>query len=175
MTDDFAGIGEKIIVLGCPGSGKSTFSRRLSEITHLPLFPLDAIWWKADRTHITRDEFDSQLAAILRGGQWILDGDYSRTYEVRFRACDTVIFLDFPEEVCLGGIEQRLGEARPDLPWTDFELDPALVQQVRAYAAENRSAIVSLIGKYPEKNAIVFRTRKEADDWLQAVAERTSG
>ena len=31
----------KVIVIGCPGSGKSTFSRALHELTDLPLYHLD--------------------------------------------------------------------------------------------------------------------------------------
>ena len=49
---------KKIIVIGCPGSGKTTFSLKLAEKIKLPLFHLDAIWHKPDRTHITREEFD---------------------------------------------------------------------------------------------------------------------
>ena len=84
---------KKIIVLGCSGSGKSTFSRKLHELTGLPLTHLDNVWWKADRTHISRDEFDKALDRILQGKEWIVDGDYSRTYDIRFQACDTVFFL----------------------------------------------------------------------------------
>lgn len=46
-------VGNKVIVLGCSGSGKSTFAIKLREKTGLPLFHLDNIWWKSDRTHIT--------------------------------------------------------------------------------------------------------------------------
>lgn len=60
MENDF--LGNRIIVIGCSGSGKSTFSRELHRCTEIPLYPLDNIWWKADRTHITRDEFDQNLA-----------------------------------------------------------------------------------------------------------------
>ena len=35
--------GNKIIVLGCPGSGKSTFSKKLHELTQLPLIHLDNV------------------------------------------------------------------------------------------------------------------------------------
>ena len=68
-------IGNKIIVLGCSGSGKSTFSRKLHEKTNLPLIHLDNIWWKPDRTHISRDEFDHKLVEILKSDKWIVDGD----------------------------------------------------------------------------------------------------
>ena len=89
-------LGRKIMVIGCPGSGKSTLSRELRDITGLPLFHLDNIWWKPDRSHISREEFDRKLDEILLTDRWILDGDYSRTYETRFRACDTVIFWIIP-------------------------------------------------------------------------------
>ena len=89
----------KIIVIGCPGSGKTTFSEKLRDVTKLPLFYLDAIWHKADRTHISRDEFDARLSEILSLDSWIIDGNYSRTLERRISACDTVFLFDLPTEV----------------------------------------------------------------------------
>ena len=53
---------EKAIVIGCPGSGKTTFSESLHKRTGLPLFYLDAIWHKPDRTHISREEFDKSIS-----------------------------------------------------------------------------------------------------------------
>lgn len=159
-------IGSKILVLGCSGSGKSTFARALRERTGLPLIHLDNVWWKPDRTHITREEFDRALEEILRGSAWILDGDYSRTYEPRLRACDTVFFLDFSEEQCMQGITERVGKTRPDIPWTENTLDPDLVRLVRAYQTENAPVLRDLFAKYPEKQIIIFRTRAEADKWV---------
>lgn len=49
---------EKIMVIGSPGAGKSTFSRKLRDVTGLPLYYLDTIWHKPDRTNISREEFD---------------------------------------------------------------------------------------------------------------------
>ena len=65
---------KKIIVIGCMGSGKSTFAEKLHRKTKIPLFHLDNIWWKADRTHISREEFDSELNRIMQGDSWIIDG-----------------------------------------------------------------------------------------------------
>ena len=159
-------IGNRILVLGCPGSGKSTFARRLQEKTGLPLICLDNLWWRADGTHITREEFDRALAELLQGESWIMDGDYSRTYEVRIRASDTVIFLDYPEDVCMAGITARVGQERPDMPWTESTLDPELVAMVRNYARDNRPVLLSLLQKYPEKQVITFSSREEAARWL---------
>ena len=162
-------IGNKILILGCPGSGKSTFARKLQEKTGLPLIHLDNVWWRADTTHISRDEFDRALAGLLAGERWIMDGDYSRTYEVRLRAADTVIFLDYPEAVCMAGIVARVGQDRPDMPWTEGTLDRELVAQVRNYASSNRPALLSLFQKYPEKQVLTFTSREEADGWLSRL------
>lgn len=163
-------IGKKIIVLGCSGSGKSTFSKKLHSVTGLPLIHLDNIWWKPDRTHISREEFDRKLDAILSGDEWIIDGDYSRTYEVRFGACDTVFFFDLSCDECLNGITERVGKERTDIPWTEPELDPALVELVQRYSEENRPAVCSLLEKYPDKYKFVFHSRAEANEWLDRFA-----
>lgn len=161
--------GHKIIVLGCSGSGKSTFSKKLHEVTQLPLIHLDNIWWKKDRTHISREGFDKKLAEILRGDKWIIDGDYSRTYEVRFKACDTVIFLDFSFEDCMSGIKERVGEIRSDIPWTEKDLDPELVKLVEKYESDNRPVVLSLIEKYSNRNRFIFKSRSAADEWLKKL------
>ena len=77
---------KKIIVIGCPGSGKTTFAQKLKNKTGIPLFYLDAIWHTQDRSHISREEFDVRLAGILAKDSWIIDGNYSRTIERRMLA-----------------------------------------------------------------------------------------
>ena len=159
-------IGNRILILGCSGSGKSTLARALAARTGLPLIHLDNIWWRVDGTHISRNDFDRALDGLLRGEQWIMDGDYSRTYEVRLRACDTAIFLDYPESVCMDGIRARVGQSRPDMPWTERALDPELVALVRNYRRDDRPALLSLLQKYPDKRSLIFTSREEAARWL---------
>lgn len=164
-------IGNRIIVLGCPGSGKSTFARKLRDAAGLPLIYLDSVWWLPDGTHITREEFDRRLDTLIEGDRWIIEGDYSRTYEKRIAACDTVILLDPGEAECMRGIRERLGKERPELPWKETGLDPALVDEVRNYRSRKLSVLTALLEKYSEKRTLVFRSREEADQWLAAVKE----
>lgn len=164
-------VGNKVIIVGCPGSGKSTLAVKLADITGLPLIHLDNIWWNADRTHISREEFDSKLQEIMQGDEWILDGDYSRTYEERIRVCDTVIMLDYGKELCMVGITERVGKEREDIPWTEQKLDPELARIVRKFHKTNRSTLMRLFKKYPDTQVIVFKTRAEADAWLSELSE----
>ncbi len=161
------GIGKRIVVLGCPGSGKSTLAVRLGKVTGNPVFHLDRIWWREDRTHVTREEFDRALAEILSGERWILDGDYPRTWEARIRRCDTAVFLDYDEETCLLGVAERADAPRHDIPWNADGPDPELLETVRNYRRDRRPALLDLLSGYPEKQVLVFRDREEADNWLK--------
>ena len=100
---------KKAIVIGSPGSGKTTFAEKLHERTGIPLFYLDAIWHRPDHTHISREEFDTRLSEMEALDSWIMDGHYSRTLERRLAMCDTVFFFDLPVEACLQGATERLG------------------------------------------------------------------
>ena len=161
---------KKIIVIGCPGSGKTTFAEKLRDKTKLQLFYLDAIWHKPDKTHISRDEFDARLGEILGFESWIIDGNYSRTLEVRISASDTVIFFDLPTEVCLDGAVARLGKKRYDMPWIDRELDPKLKCDIEEFKSKNTPEIYRMLDKLGQgKRIIIFKSRAEADNFIDSL------
>lgn len=157
----------KVIVIGCPGSGKTTFSEKLHKQTNLPLYYLDAIWHKPDKTHIERSEFDERLHEILNEDSWIIDGNYQRTLETRLQYCDTVFLFDLPVEVCLEGAISRLGKGRYDMPWIEKELSFEFKQQIELFPKNQLPQIYELLEKYNEKNVIIFKTREEMDDYLK--------
>ena len=164
---------KRVLVIGCSGAGKSTFAKRLHGIVGLPLIHLDLIWHRADRTVISREEFDARLSEILKGDEWIIDGDYGRTLETRLARCDCVYFLDYPLEVCLSGVEARIGQPRSDMPWVEQDFDADFRQWILQFPEKKRPRILELLEQYGEgKEIFVFHTREESDAYLKTLENR---
>lgn len=159
----------KIMIIGCPGSGKSTLARELAFLLHLPLVHLDMLNWRADKTTVDRSVFLARQEQAIAGDSWIIDGNYGSTLELRFAACDTVIFLDYPLDVCLSGIKERLGKVRSDMPWIETEIDEEFLDFVRAFSKDSRPMILQLLKKYPDKSVFIFKKRADAQQFLKRV------
>ena len=159
---------KKIIVIGCPGSGKSCFSRALHNKTGIPLYHLDMMYWNADKTTVEKSVFLERLSAVLEKDEWIVDGNYGSTMELRLAACDTVIFLDYSLDVCLDGIKERRGKARSDMPWIETEEDLEFTEFVKSFNEKQRPVILELLKKYSDKTVTVLKNREEADALLKA-------
>ena len=161
---------KKVIVIGCPGSGKTTFAEKLNKLTGLPLYYLDAIWHKPDKTHIPREEFDRRISEIFATPEWIIDGNYNRTIETRLQQCDTVFLFDLPAEVCIQGATDRLGKGRYDLAWIEKELDPEFETFIRDFSKTSLPKIYELLEKYKNKVQVtVFKSREEADNYIKEI------
>lgn len=159
---------KKVIVIGCPGSGKSTFSKKLRNLTGIELIHLDLLYWNKDKTTVTREIFDERLKAATDKEAWIIDGNFQRTLEMRMKLCDTVFFLDIPTEVCLDGINSRRGTPRSDMPWVESgnESVGELESFVKDFRSNGRQKILALIESYPDKDIHIFKSREDIDRYL---------
>ena len=161
---------KKIIVIGCPGSGKSTFSKSLHEITKIPLYHLDMLYWNEDKTTVKKSVFLDRLLKISENSEWIIDGNYSSTMELRMQKCDTVFFLDYPTDVCLNGIKARKGKPRSDMPWIEGDDDDEeFIEFIKNYASQSRPQVMELLKRYSHKNIYVFKNRVQAEEFLKQI------
>lgn len=159
---------KKALVIGPPGAGKSTFSRALRDLTGLPIHYLDMIMFNTDGTEISKDEFDTKLKEILKQKEWIIDGTYLRTLELRIKVCDIIFFLDYPIDLCLLSAESRIGQEREDLPWEATEFDEEFRQYIIDFPKTKLPQVYDLLEKYKNiKKIITFKSRNESDEFLK--------
>ena len=110
---------KRVLVIGSGGAGKSTFARRLGEKLGFPVIHLDRAYWRAGWVETPKDEWRRRVEGLCAGDEWVMDGNYSGTLDVRLEACDTVVFLDLPRTLCTWRIIKRSlryrGSGRPDM------------------------------------------------------------
>lgn len=158
---------QKAIIIGCPGAGKSTFARKLSDKMYLPLYYLDMLWHKPDRTTVDRNIFDEKLKEIVLKEKWIIDGNYGRTLEMRIQWCEAIFLLDFPVEECLAGAKSRIGKQRVDMPWIETEFDEEFKQWIMDFPKNELPIVYELLDRYKgEKSIYVFHSRADIEDYL---------
>lgn len=86
---------KRINVIGTTGSGKSTFAKRLAERLGYPCIQMDQLFWKSDWVECSDEEFIPKVESAVSGELWVLDGNYSRTNEIKWKSADTIIWLDY--------------------------------------------------------------------------------
>jgi adenylate kinase family enzyme len=92
---------QRAAVVGSGGAGKSTFARALGRVTDLPVVHLDEHFWHPGWVETPREEWALAQGALVAQDRWIIEGNYSNTFDVRFARADTVIVLAFPRRVCI--------------------------------------------------------------------------
>jgi adenylate kinase family enzyme len=97
----------RIAIVGCGGSGKSTVARQLGKLRDIPVTHLDALYYDGDWTPLPMDDFAAAQAELVAEPRWIIEGNYASTLHIRVAAADMVVFLDLPARTCLRGILQR--------------------------------------------------------------------
>lgn len=167
----------RILVVGSPGAGKSTFARALAVRTGLPVVHLDREYWRPGWVASPSDEWRARVAELVAGDAWILDGDYSATLPLRLARAQRVVLFDLPRRACLWGALSRWwayrGRARPDLPAGCPErLDPAFLAWIWRYRERTRPRVLeALAGVAPEVEVIAIRSRVQARRALEAAAK----
>ena len=166
---------KKIIVIGCPGSGKSHFSRELHKKTGIDLYHLDMMYWNSDKTTVEKEVFLERLNNVLEKERWIIDGNYISTMETRLSRCDTVIFLDYPTEISLEGVRQRRGKPRDDMPWVENDEDLEFIEYIKSFNAQQRPVVIELLEKNRlARRILTFSSREEAENFLQLYGSESA-
>jgi adenylate kinase family enzyme len=148
---------ERVLVMGSSGSGKSTFARRLSALTGIPMVSLDALYWRPG---------------------WIMDGNYTShgAGDLRRRVADAVVWFDLPRTACMVGILTRIatsyGQVRPEMaPGCPEKIDGEFFRYVWTYRQRQRPKLLKYFeGLRPDQAFVCFTRRAQAEHYLTDVA-----
>ena len=99
---------KKIMIFGIPGSGKSTFALQLSRWLQIPLFHLDKYFFTANWQERNYQEFLNIQEELVQKEKWIIDGNATRSLEIRFRRADMVLYFRMNRLLCLWRVFKRL-------------------------------------------------------------------
>jgi adenylate kinase family enzyme len=91
----------RIVIIGCPGAGKTTLSLLLAKHLSLPVYHLDKFYWQKNWEHLTQEEFLKAITPVLSESRWIVDGNYVSTLKYRLQFADAVVFFHFNPYFCL--------------------------------------------------------------------------
>lgn len=167
----------RIMVLGIsPGVGKSTFSRQLGEILNIDVYHLDAYYWKPNWVEATLEEFAASQRKIVNRDQWIIEGNYSNTYEIRAEKADTIIYLELPLLVCLYRVVKRRiinhGKTRPDIgAGCKEKLDRGFLTFIITTYKPRRQKMADRLMHFqkigPKKTVIQLKSKKEIQAFFE--------
>ncbi len=162
-------------MLGSAGSGKTTFAIELGRRSGLPVVHLDRLYWGPGWTPTPDDRWETVNRDLAAGDTWIIDGNYSRTMDIRLERADTVVFLDRPRLVCIWNVTRRWlthrGRSRPDMgAGLTEKLDLEFLRWVWGFPTRSRPAVLERLAALPSSTLVVHLTSsRAARDWLSGI------
>ncbi len=166
----------RILVIGSGGAGKSTLALRIGQCLGVPVIHLDALYWRAGWTTVPKDEWTREVIRLVAADAWVMDGNYSGTFDVRVPAADTIIFLDLPRLVCLWRIVKRRirfhGRSRPDMSaGCPEQINLEFLDWVWKYRRTHRPRVLDLLRSVAaEKRVIVLESRRDVERFMVNLA-----
>ncbi len=166
---------ERIALIGSGGSGKSTLARQLGEILKIDVYHLDSFFWKPNWVSISREELASIQMDLVKKEKWIIDGHFSGTMDIRLKAADTIIFLDFPRTICVYRVFKRMvkyrNQTRPDMgEGCEEKLDIEFLKWLWEFPKTKRPGILKKLEQLPKtKNFIILKSPREVKRFLEKI------
>ncbi|MHB9025166.1 MAG: DNA topology modulation protein [Armatimonadota bacterium] len=178
MMQEQMQLGQRIMIIGSGGAGKSTLARQLGDVLGLPVIHLDAEHWRPGWVETPKEEWRQTVEALARRERWIIDGNYNGTLHIRMAVADTVIFLDYPWPLCLWRAIKRTlryyGRSRPDLgPGCPERFNWEYLKWIYLdFPRRSRVRILQLIEQYREgKQLIIHRSPGQTQRLLAVLTE----
>lgn len=180
-------LGERIIVLGSSGSGKTALARKLATRLRVVHVELDALRFAEDWVEVPDEVFIERITAFTERDAWVVDGNYSRVADPRWDRAQTVVWLDFSFLTCGWRLLRRtvLRVVRREELWhgnretfrhSFWRWDSILLWFLRTFRRRRRQYEAAMADPANAHLAFVrLRSPREAARWLASVPDRHEG
>ncbi|ANU09519.1 AAA family ATPase [Planococcus antarcticus DSM 14505] len=169
---------KRIALIGSGGSGKSTLARKLGMKLNIEVYHLDALLWKPNWQPTTKEEQRKVQVELVKKEEWIIDGNYNGTMDIRLNAADTVIFLDFNRVLCTYRVLKRTiqyrDRRRPDMAEGVKErFDLTFIKWIWNYPKMIRPLVLKRLEKLPKDTTIIIlKSPEEAQHFLESIQNK---
>jgi len=85
----------RVSVIGCSGSGKTTFGKALAARLRVPFIELDAIFHQPGWTELPDDQFQARVRDAVAADGWVVDGNYAVVRPIVLGRATHVVWLDY--------------------------------------------------------------------------------
>lgn len=166
---------KRVILIGSPGSGKSTMSTKLAQILNLELYHLDNLFWSPGWIMASKEEQISITKDLIQKEEWLIDGNYNGTLELRLERADFVVFFDLPRWLCMVRIFKRMiqyrNQKRPDFNAGTERFNWEFVKYVWDFRKSKRPSIYKKLKQYPNKEIVILKSRKEVENFMKQISQ----
>lgn len=181
--------GQRIVVVGDSGSGKTYVAQRLAKALQLEYICNDALIWRPNWVEVPRDERVPCFDEATRGDRWVIDGNLAAVKDPEDRLvlgrADTVVWLDLPRrEVWPQVIFRTFKRAatgedlwhgnRESWRQSFFSRDSIILWSVRMFNKyRQRHAAFFADPQWDRLTRIRLGSRREVGRWLEWVEHET--
>ncbi|MGD6874268.1 DNA topology modulation protein [Sutcliffiella horikoshii] len=166
---------KRIVIIGSGGSGKSTLARQLGEKLEINVYHLDTLFWKPNWVGVPKDEQSNIQNNLVKEKEWIIDGNYGGTMDIRLNAADTIIFLDIHRTICVYRALKRMfqyrNKIRPDMgEGCEEKFDVDFLKWIWDYPKTKRPGILKMLEQSSkDKKVLIIKSPKEVQELLNKV------
>lgn len=163
------------MLIGSGGAGKSTLAKELGKILQIEVIHLDAIHWYPNWQLVPREKQIQIQEQLVQNEEWIIDGNWSGTLDIRLKAADTIIFLDYCRYLCLYRVLKRRiqyrNKSRPDMVKGNKErLDIDFLKYIWMYPRKKKPKVMEKLGEISDiKQVTILKSPKETHKFLEQI------
>lgn len=160
------------MIMGLPGSGKSTFANNLGKKMNREVTHLDKFYYQSGWKHLqTRDEWRETVRNLASKDSWIIDGQYGSTLDIRMPRADTIIFFNFNKFLCLYRVCMRALDRSQPFDKVEGNFNRLSWNLIKKIIIFPKKKMLERLEEYLSiKKIFVVKNSKEAEELLTKLS-----